>query len=248
LILRVESQDAFVLRAVPFTESSLIVDMFTRDYGRLNLLAKGARRAKSRQRSALQPFHLISIGWSGKGEVPIVISASVMPGARPLRGEAFYGANHLNELIIRFLHVHDAHPGLFDAYLIAMNEIADSSDLSSVLRIFEKRMLDELGIGLILDTESDRKTPIQHDCSYDYEFGIGPVAIETADSESIRGATLLSLACETIESPQAKAESRKLLDRAFQWHCQNRNLRSREVYRQTLRSPSKSDPTSFGAS
>ena len=120
---RVRGEDAFVLRTIPFTESSLIVDVFTRNHGRLNLLAKSVRRVKSKLRSVIQPFHLISIGWAGKGDVPVLTAATSAHESRALRGEAFYGANHLNELIVKFLHSHDAHPVLFDAYLLSLIHI-----------------------------------------------------------------------------------------------------------------------------
>ncbi len=249
--MRVEAEDAFVLRTVPFTESSLIVDSFTRGHGRLNLMAKGARRIKSKLRSVLQPFQLISIGWAGRGEVPTITSAVAGSGARALRGEAFYGASHLTELIVNFLHSHDPHPALFDAYLIAMDEVVRETGLPGTLRRFEKKFLAELGFELILETQSDRQTAIERNRIYDYEFGTGPVPADSAGPESVSGETLLALANDMLDTRRTQRESRALLDRAFGWHFQHRAMRSREVYRQTRRPVSvsgDSGATSSGGS
>ncbi len=232
--MRVYKEDSFVLRTVPFTETSLIVDVFSRNYGRRNLLAKGARNLKSKIRSALQPFQLISLNWSGKGEVPVITDATVSQVSQVVpSGEAFYAANHLNELVVQYLHTHDSHPALFDAYLLAIGAVVNTSQLTQTLRVFEMKLLAELGYALNLETENDRQTPIRSNTYYIYDFSNGPIPVDVIDESTVSGRTLIALAEERIETREAKAESRRLLERAFHWHFQKRTDCSREVFRQT---------------
>lgn len=232
--MRVAKEDCFVLRTVPFTESSLLVDAFTRGHGRLNLLAKGARRSKSRLRGYLQPFQLLSVGWSGKGALPVINAVERAGLNLDVSGERFYSANYLSELVVRYLHGHDAHPDLFDAYLLSIRQIVSEPEPVRALRIFEKRLLIELGYGLALETEADGGAPILEDRHYDYDFERGPVQVEVAGPQSVSGHALLALAKEDLQTRRAMRESRQLLSRALEWHFAGRTMHSRDVYRQTL--------------
>lgn len=232
--MRVHKEKSYVLRTIPFTESSLIVDVFSRNHGRLNLLAKSARRVKSQFRGVLRPFQLLSLSWSGKGEVPVVTGASLQSNFLEMKGEVLYVGSYLNELLIKLLHKHDPVRALFDSYEQALNSLHHETNLSQPIRIFEKKLLKELGYGLILDTEADRAQTIQESKFYTYEFDKGPICVARDVPNSISGAALLALAKEKIPPGPVELQSRRLLSDAMEHHLNGRKIHSREIYRQTL--------------
>ena len=233
--MRVQKEDCFVLRTTPFSESSLIVDTFSRNYGRLNLLAKGARRMNSAFRGTIRPFQYLVANWSGKGKVPNLTNAAYKSLYVQFQGERLYGAFHLNELIIRLLHDYDPHPALFEEYRIAIDKLADSENLFHTVRVFEKRLLTDIGYALVLETEANRKTPIHRERFYEYDFEAGPIPISERSSGSVAGETLLAISREKFESTQVQLESRILLGRAVEQYLGSRALRCRGIYNQTVR-------------
>jgi len=119
--MRVHHQAAYVLVNRPYSETSWIVEVFTRDYGRFSLMAKGARRIKSKLKGALQPFQPLLISWVGKGEMPILTSAEIDQeqydfAAHDLQGDALVCGFYCNELMVNLLHRHDPHAELFERY------------------------------------------------------------------------------------------------------------------------------------
>jgi len=113
---RVEGEQAFVLHSYPFRETSLLVEIISRRYGRVALLAKGARRPRSVLRGALLAFQPLLVGWAGKGDVRTLMKAEWRGGQPLLGGEALFCGFYLNELLLRLLPREDAHDALFDAY------------------------------------------------------------------------------------------------------------------------------------
>ena len=235
--MRVFNEECYVLRTIPFSETSLIVETFSRNYGHLNLLAKGARRSNSKFRGLLRPFQYLKLSWSGKGEVPTVTAVNECERVLETKGENFYCASYVNELIMRSLHFHDPHPKLFDICIEALDALSKSPDKSSVLRIFEKNLLKELGYALTLETEAGNSTPIQSDRRYVYKYDSGPVPLDRPEANSISGRSLLALADERLETSEVKRECKRLLGEAIEQFFDGRRLRSREIYRQTLNLP-----------
>ncbi len=234
--MRVFRQDSFVLRTIPYSESSLIVDTFTRNHGRVSLLAKGARKVKSRFRGAIQPFQRLLISWSGKGEVPTISNLSEQSDFVRLVGKRLYCCYYLNELVMRTLQKNAPHTDLFDAYSEAIRQLAKpATNEFRVLRIFEKNMLCSLGYALVLETEAGSNTPVQVGKFYRYDIDFGPVRVANGDSEAISGETLLSLSRERFESATVKRESHLLLKKAIENHTHGQINRSRYVYSQLIR-------------
>ena len=198
------------------------------------MLAKSARRVKSQFRGVLRPFQLLSLSWSGKGEVPVVTGASLQSNFLEMKGEVLYVGSYLNELLINLLHGHDPVPALFDSYKLALNSLHHESNLSQPIRVFEKKLLKELGYGLVLDTEADRAQTIEESKYYTYDFNKGPICAARDVPNSISGATLLALANENIPPGPVELQSRRLLSDAMEHHLNGRKIHSREIYRQTL--------------
>src|ERR1700679_3538600 len=121
---RVDNQPAFVLHSYPYRETSMVVEVFSRDYGRVALLAKGAKRPRSALRGLLLSFQPLTVAWSGKNELRMLHKADWSGGQPLLRGPALMCGFYLNELLLKLLVRDDAHDRLFDRYREALSQLA----------------------------------------------------------------------------------------------------------------------------
>ena len=135
---RVVGQPGFVLHSYPYKETSLIVDLFTRDQGRIGVVAKGAKRPTSRLRGVLQTFQPLSVSFSGKSELRTLIDAEWVGGMLPLEKTALLCGFYLNELLVKLLARDDPHPALFNHYVATLNELAHGEPAPIALRKFER--------------------------------------------------------------------------------------------------------------
>ena len=229
--MRVQQQPSYVLHTRAFSETSLLIDVFTREYGRHSLLAKGARRLKSQNRGLIRPFQSLLVSWSGKGQLPTLSGAE--PNGPPiiLRGDAWSCAYYMNELLMRLLHRHDAHEKLFDSYARGLSGLLYDDTREQVLRIFEKQLLRELGYALVLDCEADGRTPIEPGRTYHYVPEHGPVRVcrEHENGLKIRGSSLLALSAEMLSEPQSRRECKRLIRVMLDRQLDGRALTSRRV-------------------
>jgi DNA repair protein RecO (recombination protein O) len=175
---RVNQQAVFVLHTRPYTESSLIVEVFSQDYGRAAVLAKGARSQKTRKRGILQPFQPLLIGWTGKGELPILTDVEQGNKLFHFDYKSRVCGFYANELVYRLLQRHDPHPDLYYAYQDLMLDLHRLSfqkkERELSLRLFEKRLLSEIGYALILDRDVDNQELINPELVYRYVPERGP--------------------------------------------------------------------------
>ncbi len=144
---RVNDAPGYLLHAASWKETSLIIQVFTRDHGIGTLVAKGAKRPYSVLRPVLSAFQPLALSWSGTGEVKTLVRAESL-GIRPLKGRALMSAWYLNELLLRLLPREDAHETLYDAYDNALLQLAGGSRAAGALRRFEWVLLAETGYGL----------------------------------------------------------------------------------------------------
>jgi DNA repair protein RecO (recombination protein O) len=235
---RVELEPAFVLHNRAYRETSLIVEVFGRDTGRLGLIAKGARRPKSAQRGMLQPFHPLLLSWSGSGELGLLVGTEPDGYARPLLGKALFSGFYMNELLMRLMHRHDAHRSLFYSYRGAIEALGLGRRTDAVLRVFEKQMLESIGYGLVLDRDVHSGEPIEKDHAYHYQIDRGPSSVETGDGEGVpvSGETLLSLARESLESDRVLDEAKRLMRVVLRRYLGEKPLASRNLFRARARS------------
>jgi len=232
---RVQLQPAYVLHHRPYRDTSRILELFTRDHGRLTVFARGARggkRAASSLTSVLQPFHRVLVSYSARGEAGQLTSAEFdgayceLSAARSLSG--FY----LNELLMRLFERHDAHADVFDLYDATVTQLKSAAnDESALLRIFEKRLLEMSGYGLLLDREAHTGAPVVANCMYRYVPERGVSRIEgVAEGQLIfSGASLLALTAGSLTEPSARTDARRLLRAALDQYLSGRELRSRTV-------------------
>lgn len=150
---RVQDTTGYLLHSTSWRETSLVIQLFSRQHGVVAVVAKGAKRPHSVLRPVLSAFQPLSVSWSGAGEVKTLTRADCV-GILPLQGRAFMSAWYMNELLLRLLPREDPHPQLFDAYQTALEQLAGvESDegrlpVSGVLRRFEWILLQETGYGL----------------------------------------------------------------------------------------------------
>ena len=227
---RVDGQPAYVLHSYPFRETSLIVEVFSRDHGRVALLARGARRPRSVLRGLLLAFQPLELGWAGKGEVPTLMKAEWQGGQPLLSGKALFFGYYLNELLLHLLPREDTHASLFAAYAAVLRRFAD--DLQEAdLRRFERALLQELGYGLTL-THDAQGLVIDPDAHYAYEIERGPVRLDRAGSSalSVRGKTLLELAGDTFSDAATQGEAKQLMRALINHHTGGKRLETRKIF------------------
>src|SRR6478752_3340734 len=155
---RVQLAPGYILHHYPYRDTSRILEVLTRDAGRMSIFARGVRGPKAKLASELQPFRLLLLSWSGKGEAPMLAGAESAPGFTPVPSASLMSAFYLNELLLKLTHRHDPVPAMFDAYHDTLELLKASAPLEPTLRIFEKRLLDQLGYGLELDIDARNGT------------------------------------------------------------------------------------------
>lgn len=233
---RVDGQPAYVLHAYPFRETSLIVEVFTRDFGRMALLARGARRPRSAVRGLLMAFQPLEIAWAGKGEVLTLMKAEWIGGQPLLSGEALFCGYYLNELLMHLLPREDAHQRLFAGYARMLERLAaDRAGRvhEADLRCFEKALLQELGYGLTLDRDNDGNA-IDAGGHYAYRIESGPVRVAHPDAatQTVSGRTLLHLKAEEFSDPQTRGEAKQLMRTLMAYYLGGRELETRKIFKE----------------
>ncbi|MGD2136985.1 MAG: DNA repair protein RecO [Gammaproteobacteria bacterium] len=230
--VRVSLEPAWILHHYPYRDSSLLLEVFSRDYGRVGLVARGARSARSRWRSQLQLLRPLLLSWSMHSELGTLTGVDSRGSAALLPGRQVLNACYLNELLLRLLTRHDPHPELFTAYEQAIPALETAGE--PALRLFEKRLLQALGYGLLLDHEADTGVPVYADRLYEYRLEQGPVRCHTEKGAGIRlrGSSLLALHNDGLATPRACREARRLMRAALALYLGSRPLKTREVLRQ----------------
>lgn len=162
---RVELQPAYVLHRRSYGETSSLIEIMTPEHGRLSVIAKGVRKARSATSGILQPFQPLFISWVGRGELMTLTQADTNANivTRPLRGECLFAGFYLNELMICLLQKWDPHPKLYEAYEKTLVALQTQALDQTVLRSFEKFLLEELGYGVLTSADIDR---LQPECHY----------------------------------------------------------------------------------
>ncbi|MDK9703582.1 MAG: DNA repair protein RecO [Sulfuritalea sp.] len=228
---RVDGQAAYVLHLHPYSETSLVVDVFTRDHGRVPLLARGARRPRSAMRGMLMSFQPLELGWFGGGEVKTLARAEWLGGMPLLGGRCLLLGYYLNELLLKMLPREDAHGALFDAYASALRALAAGGADAPELRRFEKTLLKELGYGLTLDVEMETGRPVVPEGEYTYLIERGPVRrVDAGETAAVSGKTLLDMAADDYADPRTRLESRQLMRQLIAHHLGGKPLQSRRVF------------------
>ena len=229
---RVSLQPAFILHGRAYGDTSRLLDVFTRDYGRIALVAKGARSPRSRLQGILQVFTPLVISWSGKGEVQTLTGAETVKTTINISGKNIISGYYINELLQRLVTQHDPHPELYDIYQKTLQGFS-FEDAELVLRRFEKYLLAEIGYGLSLEYETENGEAIVKDEIYYYDIETGPKNIrhsEHSEALSVSGQTLIDLENEKFSSAQSQKEAKQLMRIILSHHLGGKPLKTRNIH------------------
>ncbi len=236
--MRVEPHSCFILHTRAYRETSLLIEIFSRLHGRVGLIGRGSRRRQSGQSALIQPFRRLSIAWSGRGELGTLISVESETSPVTLSGAGLMAGFYVNELVMRLLHRDEAHAKLFDDYAEVMHELAGEEGHEQALRLFEIRLLEAVGYGLILDHDIVTGAVIRPDNLYQYVSEQGPSLAEdhlpAGNTVHVHGSTLIELAAQSLQSEQSLREAKLLLRQEIARHLGERPLASRNLYQAYL--------------
>jgi DNA repair protein RecO (recombination protein O) len=227
---RISGQPGFVLHSYPYKETSLIVDLFTRDHGRIGVVAKGAKRPLSRLRGVLQTFQPLAVTFSGKSELRTLIDAEWVGGMLPLERNSLLCGFYLNELLVKLLARDDAHPALFDHYVATLNQLAHGEPAPIVLRKFETALLKETGVAATLSHCAGTGTPVAPEQLYVVDPERGPRPAGAHDIwPAVRGQTLLDMEHEDYRDGTTQAQSKQLMRFLLSHHLGGAPLNTRQI-------------------
>ena len=228
--LRIAAQPAFVLHSYPYKETSLIVDVLSRDYGRVALVAKGAKRPHSTLRGVLQTFQPLSISWSGKSEIRTLTAAEWVGGLLPLEKSALLCGFYLNELLVKLLVRDDPHPTLFSQYTSALNQLAHDEPPAIVLRKFERALLKESGVAGDWTRCTVSHETVNPDRLYVVDPEAGPRPAHVSDTApKVLGKTLLDMDNEDYADATTQTQSKFLMRFLLAHHLHGATLNTRQI-------------------
>ena len=232
---RRDDEPAFVLHTYPYKETSVIVEAFTEHFGRVAMVAKGAKRPRSELRGVLQAFQPLALSWAGTAEVKTLVKAEWRGGLPLPRGAALLCGFYLNELLLKLLAREDAHPKLWhdyqDALAALVTEYAPAQQ-AATLRRFELRLLAELGYAVSLTRDAASGEPIAAAQRYHYAFDRGPIRMASEPRAAwpvVHGETLIALANERFDDAATAAEAKRLMRGILDHYLEARRIFSRRV-------------------
>ena len=228
-----EDERGFLLHTMPYGETSLIVDLYTRLYGRVKCIAKGYRRPKKRGANRLLiPYVEYSLCWSGRSDLKTLISADILGPPIFLKEEALYFGLYVNELIYRLFLEQDPLEGFYDHYKQFIDALFKGTFHESHLRKTEMMLLSELGYGLVLDSEADSGEPLEPNGRYLYEpeFGLKKVSHKNAKNV-LMGRHILAMPDDDWSNPSVIKTARQILKAAIDFYLGGKQLHSRKLYR-----------------
>ncbi|WP_347253187.1 DNA repair protein RecO [Leminorella grimontii] len=237
-------QRAFVLHGRPYSETSLMLDLFTESHGRIKALAKGARGRRSQLKGCLQPFTPLLVRWGGKGGVKTLRGAEAVSLALPLSGITLYSGLYVNEVLSRVLEDETPYSSLFFDYLACIQQLAgESGSPERVLRRFELALLGHLGYGIDFLHCAGSGEPVSETMTYRYREEKGFIASLVIDHHTFTGRDLVALSNREFPDDETLRSAKRFTRMALKPYLGGKSLKSRELFRQfTPRTPeSKAD-------
>ncbi len=237
---RVELTPGYLLHHRPWRDTSRILEVLTREYGRLTLFARAVRGPAARLAPVLQPFRPLLFSWSGRGEAPLLTHAERADNCAALPPECVLAAFYLNELLLKLTTRHDALPELFDHYHATLAALRARAPLEPALRMFEKRLLELLGYGLELTSEAGSGAPLEPQGYYQFRPAQGLVRASARLAGALCGASLIGLREENLSGARALEDARRVLQTALAACLEGRPLATRAVARSMARKAARS--------
>jgi len=236
---RAKLTPGYILHHRPYRDTSRILEVLSRDFGRLSLFARGVRGPKAKLAAPLQPFQLLLLSWAGRGEAPQLTGAEISGEVVPLPPANLMAGFYLNELLLKLITRHDPVPGVFDLYHGTLDALKHGTSLEPSLRIFEKRLLEMLGYGLDLATDAQTGGSIDPDQHYLFRLTHGMFRTAADAPGAVAGRSVISLAQEELSGGRELEDARRLLQSALAHVLEGRELNTRAVARSIARKESR---------
>ena len=232
---RVQLTPGYILHHRPYRDTSRILEVISREHGRISVFARGVRGPKAKLASILQPFQMLLLSWTGRGEAAQLTGAESAQAAPPLPPSCLMAAFYLNELLLKLTTRHDPLPVLFDTYHATLESLRHGSALEPELRVFEKRLLEALGYGLDLGSEAQTGKRIEPHEYYHFRPEQGLVATMAEASGALAGHSVIGLANEHFADARELEDSKRLLQAALAQCLEGRPLATRGVAKAVAR-------------
>ncbi len=229
----VQQEPAYVLHRRAYRETSLLMDLFTLNHGKMGVIARGGAGIKSPLKAQLQPFQPLLVDWTGRSDLKTLTQVEVRPGVRLGHGRALYSGFYLNELLQKLVSLSDPNPSLFAAYIDALEQLANGGDdVEPVLRRFEMIVADSMGYGFAWDQAMDSGQPVQAGARYCYDpqQGILAHASDHARLTGLPGDVLLALADGHLDTDATRRVAKQVMRALTDFLLQGRPLNSRALF------------------
>ncbi|WP_394853390.1 DNA repair protein RecO [Exercitatus varius] len=227
-------QRGFVLHRKPYGETSLLIDLFTEETGRLTVLAKGARAKRSAWKGVLQPFTPLLLRWTGKGALKTLTKAEPAAIALPLQQTALFSGFYVNELLCRVMEPETPNGELFQNYLHCLTRLASEVTVEPALRTFEFQLLTMLGYGVDFTHCAGSGEPVDEAMTYRYREEKGFSASLIKDNATFYGRDLLAFEARDFRDPAVRSAAKRFTRLVLKPYLGNKPLKSRELFTQNI--------------
>lgn len=237
--MRIEFQPAYVLHTRPYRDTSLLVDFFTPDFGRISAVARGVRQRKGGKRSLLNPFNRLLICVQGKQSLKLLTAMEADGASCFLTGQQLYSGFYLNELLVRLLPELDAHQQIFYAYQQSLQALQSGAELEPLLRTFELNLLQELGYGVDFSHDALSDKEISRDCVYQFDVqtgfyqepaGMNQEGFMDMNRPLFGGDVILAIGRNDFTQPQTRTAAKQLSRLMLKPLLGSRPLNSRQLF------------------
>jgi DNA repair protein RecO (recombination protein O) len=227
---RVQQQPGYILHHRPFRDTSQILDIITRDYGTIAVVARGSRGAKSRLAGVLRPFLPLRVSWVAKSDLGTLTGAEAAGPPAGMVGDAMLSAYYVNELLLHFLHRFDPQPEIYALYEQVIQSLVVTDNVAASLRSFELEFLSLLGYAVNLDHEVGGQESLVADQNYQFRMEQGAVRVERSEGPLVfTGAMLSAVAEQRFREPDVLRVANRLLREIIDFHLGGKELKSRKV-------------------
>jgi DNA repair protein RecO (recombination protein O) len=236
---RAQLTPGYILHHQPYRDTSRILEVLTRDFGKLSLFARGVRGPKAKFTAQLQPFQMLLLSWSGRGEAPMLTGAETAGNVALLPPANLMAGFYLNELLLKLTTRHDPLPAVFDIYHGTVETLKQGAALEPSLRIFEKRLLEMLGYGLDLMTDAQTGGGIDPGAHYLFRLTHGMFRTAADAPGAVEGRSVIALEQERLAEPRELEDARRILQSALAHVLEGRELNTRAVARSIARTEAR---------
>jgi len=230
----IENEPAYLMHQRPFSESSQIVNLLSRHFGRVDVIAKGSKRPKSKFKSFLQPFLPILVSWSGRSQLKTLRSIDLnIKQKTTLPNKQLMSAFYLNELILSLLTTNDPYPELFDCYALTIDKLSDVDSSEAVLRIFEINLLSQIGYAINFQTEAMSSNEIEAEQVYRFVVEEGFIRSNTTTPlhSLIKGSIIKAIEKGDYSTSQILKAAKRITRESIKYHLSGKELNTKKVFR-----------------